>query len=185
MILSMAAFGIVAGFVPSPHTLAISQASSLRVRAWGCIQGVFADLILIMISLLLFVSFNLSQSLSDSIVRLGGLYFCVFAILKLFGKRSKIAGRAMSPFITQLMNLNPIIFWASVGAPLVLSGIQNEKLSLSLLSVGVFLAEVYVIKFLYLGALSHFKVPGFNKVLIWLTFTYGVYLNLFGFSGFN
>ncbi len=136
--------GIVAGFVPSPHTHychEITRSKKPLLLFYAILIGIFIDLFIIFT----FKLIEIPKFMISSILIIGIIYFIQTALklLKATDSKSSFAFSLKNCAKSHLLNPNPYLFWLFIGA-IYLKNIN------ALMFVSIFLSVMVISKLLHI-----------------------------------
>ncbi len=179
--------GLAAGFAPGPLlVLVISETLRHNIKAGikVSIAPLITDVPIILISLLILNRLADFKPILGCISIFGGLFilYLGYESLKTRGVELNLSSVSSSSFrkgvITNALNPHPYIFYMTVGAPIILKGINQNFLS-ALLFVGIFLLFLVGSKVVLAMVVERSRVFLKGRVYVWAMRTLGSLLLFF------
>ncbi len=179
--------GLAAGFAPGPLlVLVISETLRHNIKAGikVSIAPLITDVPIILISLLILNRLADFKPILGCISIFGGLFILYLGYegLKTRGVELNLFSVSSSSFrkgvITNALNPHPYIFYMTVGAPIILKGINQNFLS-ALSFVGIFLLFLVGSKVVLAMVVEHSRAFLKGRVYIWAMRTLGSLLLFF------
>jgi len=179
--------GLAAGFAPGPLlVLVISETLKHNIKAGikVSIAPLITDVPIILISLLILNRLADFKPILGCISIFGGLFilYLGYESLKTRGVELNLSSVSSSSFrkgvITNALNPHPYIFYMTVGAPIILKGINQNFLS-ALLFVGIFLLFLVGSKVVLAMVVERSRAFLKGRVYGWVMRTLGALLLLF------
>ena len=179
--------GLAAGFAPGPLlVLVISETLRHNIKAGikVSIAPLITDVPIILISLLILNRLADFKPILGCISIFGGLFilYLGYESLKTRGVELNLSSVSSSSFrkgvITNALNPHPYIFYMTVGAPIILKGINQNFLS-ALSFIGIFLLFLVGSKVVLAMVVERSRAFLKGRVYIWVMRTLGALLLLF------
>jgi threonine/homoserine/homoserine lactone efflux protein len=179
--------GLAAGFAPGPLlVLVISETLRHNIKAGikVSIAPLITDVPIILISLLILNRLSNFKPILGCISIFGGLFilYLGYESLKTRGMKLNLNSVSSSSFrkgvITNALNPHPYIFYMTVGAPIILKGINQNFLS-ALSFIGIFLLFLVGSKVVLAMVVERSRAFLKGRVYVWVMRTLGALLLLF------
>lgn len=179
--------GVIAGFMPSPlTTLVITETLQHNKRQGAIVAAVpiITDIPIILGVLFVLAKISELTTVLGFISLLGALFLVRLACGMFSIKGVELNIQSVKPdslrkgIITNFLNPNPYLFWATVGGPTVLNGYAVSWLAAAGF-IGTFFFFLVVIKMLLAVIVEHFKTFMTSKTYIYALRVMGIMLLVF------
>ncbi len=180
-------FGVAAGFMPSPLTTLVITETLRHNKRQGAIVAaapVITDVPILLVSLFVLARLSEFNAVLGAISLLGALFLSRLALDTFTARGVELNLEDIRPdslkkgIITNFLNPNPYLFWATVGGPIVMKGCGVSWFAVAGF-LGAFFFFVVVIKMLLAVIVEHFKSFMTSKAYAYILRGMGIMLLAF------
>ncbi len=180
-------FGVVAGFMPSPLTTLVIMETLRHNKRQGAIVAVapiITDVPIILVSLFVLAGLSEFNAALGAISLIGALFLSRLAFNTFTAKGVELDLQDIRPdslkkgIITNFLNPNPYLFWATVGGPIILKAYGVSWFAVAGF-FGAFFFFLVVIKMLLAVIVEHCKAFMTSRTYVYILRGMGIMLLAF------